>query len=128
MKTMPKAIAACVLIVFGTLASGSAMADRGHGRGHGFGGNVRFGISLGFPIYAPAYYPAPYYRYPAYAYPAPAYAYPAPGYYSPPARQSCARSSKAADARAGKPAWRAAGAESRYILKQFVTTSAPRTC
>jgi hypothetical protein len=81
MKTLPKAIAAIVLIVFGTLASGAAMAQhRGHG--HFGGGNVRFGISLGFPIFAPAYYPAPYYAYP-YAYPA--YAYRAPVYVYPPA-------------------------------------------
>jgi hypothetical protein len=88
MKSLPKAIGIIVLVLFGTLASGTAMAQhRGHGHGHGHGGNVRFGISLGFPIFAPAYYPAPYYRYPAYAYPAPAYAYPAAvaGYSSSPA-------------------------------------------
>jgi hypothetical protein len=89
MKTLPKVLATVVLVVFGTLASGTAMADRyghGHGRGHGFGGNVRFGISLGFPIFAPAYYPSRYYAYPAYSYPAPAYAYPRAviGYSSPP--------------------------------------------
>ena len=90
MKTLPKAIATVVLIAFGTLASGAAMAQhRGHGHGHG--GNVRFGISLGFPLFAPAYYPAPYYAYPyaypAYGYPAPAYAYPpaVTGYSSAPA-------------------------------------------
>lgn len=83
MKTLPKAIAACVLILFGTLASSSAMADR-FGHGHRHGGNVRFGISLGFPIYAPGYYPVPYYAYPAYVYPAPVYAYPGTGFYSPP--------------------------------------------
>ena len=70
MKTLPKSIGTLVLVLFATLASGSAMAQH-HGRGHGHGGNVRFGISLGFPIYAPGYYPAPYY-----AYPAPVYAYP----------------------------------------------------
>ena len=107
MNTLPKAIAIFVLVLFGTLASGSAMAQhRGHGygngyghgngngngyghgygHGYGYGGNVRFGISLGLPIYAPGYYPAPYYAYPAYAYPAPAYTYPAAvmGSYSPP--------------------------------------------
>jgi len=70
MKTLPKSIGTLVLVLFATLASGSAMAQH-HGRGHGHGGNVRFGISLGFPIYPPGYYPAPYY-----AYPAPVYAYP----------------------------------------------------
>lgn len=83
MKTLPKVIGAFVLIIFGTLASGSAMAQHrghgygyGHGHGHGYGGNVRFGISLGIPIYGPGFYPAPYYAYPAYAYPAPVYGYP----------------------------------------------------
>ncbi len=84
MKTLPKAIGAFALIMFGTLASGSAMAQHhGHGYGHGYGhgGNVRFGISLGFPFYAPGYYPWPYY-----AYPAPVYGYPpvAMGPSSPP--------------------------------------------
>src|ERR1700694_4578054 len=86
MKTLPKAIATFVLILFGTLASGAAMAQH-----HGHGGNVRFGISLGFPIFGPGYYPGPYYgypyAYPAYGYPAPAYAYPPAvmGSYSSPA-------------------------------------------
>ena len=81
MKTSFKAIGTFVLILFGTLASGAAMAQHrghggGHGGGHGYGGHVRFGISLGFPIYAPGYFPAPYYPYPAYADPAPVYVYP----------------------------------------------------
>ena len=74
MKTLSKLAGTLVLVLFGALASGSAMAQHrgyGHGHGHGHGGNVRFGISLGFPIYVPGYYPAPYY-----AYPAPVYAYP----------------------------------------------------
>lgn len=89
MKTLPKAIGIFVLVLFGTLASGTAMAQH-----HGHGG-VRFGISLGFPfgfpIYGPGYYPAPYYAspyaYPAYGYPAPAYGYPPEvmGSYSAPA-------------------------------------------
>ena len=98
MKTLPKTIGTFVLVLFGTLASGSAMAQHrgyGHGyghsyghsygRGYGYGGNVGFGISLGFPIYAPGYYSAPYYGYP-YEYPAPVYAYPpaVAGYSSPP--------------------------------------------
>ncbi len=83
MKAWPKAIGILALVLFGTLAGGSAMAQhRGHGgygygvHGYGHGANVRFGISLGVPIYGLGYYPAPYYAYPAYAYPAPVYAYP----------------------------------------------------
>ena len=77
MKTLPKVLGTFVLVLFGTLASGSAMAQhRGHGDGHGYGGNVRFGISLGVPFYGLGYFSAPYYPYPAYAYPAPVYAYP----------------------------------------------------
>jgi hypothetical protein len=82
MKTLPKAIGAFVLVLFGTLASGAAMAQH-HGHGGGFGGNVRFGINLGFPFYGPGYYPGPYYGYPGYGYPA--YGYPAPAYGYPPA-------------------------------------------
>jgi len=91
MRTSIKAFGIFVLVLFGTLASGAAMAQRGghgyYGHGYGYGGGVRFGISLGFPIYGPGYYPAPYYAYPyaypAYTYPAPAYAYPAPAYAYP---------------------------------------------
>lgn len=80
MKTLPKVIGAFALVLFGTLASGSAMAQR---HGHGFGGgHVRFGVSLGFPVFGLGYYPGPYYGYP-YAYPA--YGYPAPAYAYPPA-------------------------------------------
>jgi hypothetical protein len=63
MKTLHKAIGTFVLVLFGTLVGGSAMAQHG-GHGYGYG----FGISLGFPLYVPGYYP-PYYPYPAYAYP-----------------------------------------------------------
>jgi len=81
---LPKAIAASVLLLFGALASGSAMAQH-----HGHGGNVRFGLSIGVPLYGPGYYPAPYYpapyyTYPAYAYPMPAYGYPPAAVSSPP--------------------------------------------
>jgi hypothetical protein len=81
MKTLPKAIGIFVLVLFGALASGTAMAQH---HGHGFGGgHVRFGVSLGFPLFGPGYYPG-YYGYP-YAYPAyPAYGYPAPAYAYPP--------------------------------------------
>jgi hypothetical protein len=72
MKTLPKVAAVSALILIGVLASGAAMADRGHGQR----GGVRFGISVGVPIFGPRFYPAPYYGYPAYVYPAPVYAYP----------------------------------------------------
>jgi len=79
MKTLPKIIWMLVLVVFGVLASNSAMAQhRGHGfaRGHGYGGHARIGISLGIPVFAASYYYAPYYAYPAYSYRAPVYVYP----------------------------------------------------
>jgi hypothetical protein len=79
MKTLPRAIGTLVLILFGTLVNGSAMAEyHGHayGHGHNHGPIVRFGFSYGFPIYVPRYFPAPFYTYPAYAVPAPVYAYP----------------------------------------------------
>ncbi len=81
MNTLAKTIGTSALVLFGVLASGSAMAQyhgHGYGRGygHGYGGNVRFGISIGVPLYGLGYYPAPYYAYPAYPYPAPVYAYP----------------------------------------------------
>ena len=85
MKTMLKVVGTSVLVLFGILASSSAMAEHyghGWGHGHGDGGHVRFGISLGLPLFLPGYYPAPHYAYPAYAYPA--YAYPAPVYAYPP--------------------------------------------
>jgi hypothetical protein len=84
MKMSPKTIAVSVLVLFGGLASGSAMAQH-----YGHGGNVRFGLSIGVPLYGPGYYPAPYYpapyyTYPAYAYPMPAYGYPPAAVSSPP--------------------------------------------
>jgi hypothetical protein len=76
-KTLHKTIGISVLVLFGALASGSAMAQHyGHGYGHGYGGGVRFGIAFGLPLYALGYYP------PVYGYPYPAYAY--PGYAYPP--------------------------------------------
>ena len=89
MNTLLKTMGISVLVLFGALASGSAMADRdghdGRGYGHGYarghdrdgdhGGHVRFGVSLGFPFYGPGYY-SPFYGNPFYAYPYPAYAYP----------------------------------------------------
>jgi hypothetical protein len=87
MKTLSKAIGISVLVLFGTLASGSAMAQH-HGGGHGFGGgHVRFGVSVGVPIFGFGYWPYygyPY-AYPAYGYPAPAYGYPVAGAYAAPA-------------------------------------------
>lgn len=80
MKTLPRAIGTLVLLLFGTLLNGSAIADyrgRDHGHRHSHGPTVRFGFSYGFPVYAPRYFPAPFYTYPAYAVPAPVvYAYP----------------------------------------------------
>ncbi len=82
MKALPTALSTFLLVLFGALASGSAMAQHhGHGGGHwGHGGGVGLGFSFGVPLYGPAYYP--YAPYPAYAYPAPApaYGYPAPAY------------------------------------------------
>ena len=99
MKTLLKGIGVFTLVVFGTLASGSAMAQHrshgfsgghfsgGHfGGGHFGGSHVRFGVSFGFPLFAPAYYP--YYAYPypyAYPYGYSTYVYPAPAYAYPPA-------------------------------------------
>jgi hypothetical protein len=84
MKRYLKAVPVFLLLVFGAMASGPAMAQRyGHGYGYGHGGGVRFGISLGLPLFGLGYYPGPYSSYPAYAYPAPAYAYPGPAYAYP---------------------------------------------
>jgi hypothetical protein len=58
MKTLLKTTGISVLVLFGALASTSAMADRD--------GHVRFGVTLGVPLYAPYYG----YAYPAYPYPA----------------------------------------------------------
>lgn len=74
---------ACVLIMLGFVASGSALAGP---RGHG--GHVRFGVFVGAPIgwgygfYGPSYYYNPYYNpyYSPYSYYPPAVAVP----YSPP--------------------------------------------
>lgn len=80
MKTLPRTIETLVLLLFGTLVNGSAIADyRGgnHGHRHSHGQTVRFGFTYGFPVYAPRYFPAPFYTYPAYTVPAPVvYAYP----------------------------------------------------
>ena len=76
MKTLHKTIGISVPVLFGALASGSAMAQHyGHGYGHGYGGGVRFGVTLGVPLYGPGYY-WPYYGYPYPPYVDPAYAYP----------------------------------------------------
>ncbi len=66
MKTLHKTMGISMLVLFGALASGAAMADHD--------GHVRFGVSIGVPLYGPGYY-APYYGYP-YAYGYPGYAYP----------------------------------------------------
>lgn len=82
MKRYSKAVPVFLLLVFGAMASGPAMAQR-YGHGYGHGGNVRFGITLGLPLFGLGYYPGPYSSYPAYAYPAPAYVYPGPAYAYP---------------------------------------------
>lgn len=71
MKALPNAILTFVLVLFGALASGSAMAQH-----HGHGGGVRFGFYFGgASFYGPGYCPyAPYYPYCPYG--APAYGYP----------------------------------------------------
>jgi hypothetical protein len=72
MKTLAKTMGTLVLVLFGMLASGAAMAQH-----HG---GARFGFYFGVPIYAPGYYP-PYYP-PYYA--SPYYYPPAPVVYSSP--------------------------------------------
>jgi len=95
MKPYLKLVPVLLLLVFGAVVSGSAMARGGHGgghgggghvggyshgggygRGYGYGGRVGLGIALGVPLYGLGYYSNPYYSYPDYAYPDPAYAYP----------------------------------------------------
>jgi len=79
MKTLPRAIGTLVLILFGIMVNGPAMAEyrgQGYGHGHHHGPTVRFGFSYGVPVYAPRYFRAPFYSYPAYAVAAPVYVYP----------------------------------------------------
>jgi hypothetical protein len=85
MKSYLRLVPLLLVLVFGAVASSSAMAQRGghgggygHGGGHGYGwGGLGLGIALG-SLYGLGYYSNPYYPAPAYAYPAPAYTYPAP--------------------------------------------------
>jgi hypothetical protein len=74
MKRYSKVAAVLILLVAGTAASESAMAQHG---------GVRFGVNIGIPLFGPGYYPPYAYPAPAYAYPAPAYVYPAPAYSYP---------------------------------------------
>lgn len=94
MKTSSKAMAALILILYGTLGNELALAQHhghkyghkyGYTHGHNHGPIVRFGFSYGFPIYTPRYVPTPLYTYPGYAFPAPVYVYPPAviGYSSP---------------------------------------------
>lgn len=87
MKRYAKVLAMLIVLMFGAVASESAMAQHrhggyghgggyGHSRGYGHGGGVGFGIALGIPLFGLGYYSNPYYSYPAYAYPGPDYAYP----------------------------------------------------
>ena len=52
MKTLPNEMAAFVLILFGSLTSGSAMAQHyGHGGWHyGYGGRVHYGFNFVVPF------------------------------------------------------------------------------
>lgn len=86
MKRRLKLVPVFLLLVFGAVASPSAMAQRhghssgyGHSYGYGWGGGPRFGVSIGFPLFWPGYYPGYY----PYAYPGPAYAYPGPAVVPP---------------------------------------------
>ena len=84
MKTYRKLVSVLLLLVFGVVASGSAMAQRsGRSGGYSHGGGVGLGIALGATLLGLAYYSRPAYSYPAYAYPGPAYAYPGPDYTYP---------------------------------------------
>ena len=93
MNRYSKVVLVWLLLVFGAMASGSAMAQRGghggfghgdrYGHGYGHGGRVGLGIALGAALLGLAYYADRSYSYPAYAYPGPAYAYPAPAYAYP---------------------------------------------
>lgn len=91
MNRYSKVVPVLLLLVFGVVASGSAMAQRsgrgggnshggGYSHGYGHGGGVGLGIALGATLLGLAYYSRPAYSYPAYTYPGPAYAYPAPAY------------------------------------------------
>ena len=94
MKRSWKLVPVLLLLVFGAVASSSAMAQRGgrdggygHGggysHGNGHGGGVGLGLALGAALVGLAYYSRPAYSYPAYSYPGPAYAYPGPAYTYP---------------------------------------------
>jgi hypothetical protein len=84
MKLHLKLVPVFLLLVFGALASGSALAQRG-GHGYGWGGGPHWGISIGVPLFWPGYYGG-YYPYP-YAYPgavaAPPVGYVEQGYVQP---------------------------------------------
>ena len=88
MKRSWKLVPVVLVLVFGAVASSSAMAQRGgrgggysHGSGHG--GGVGLGLALGAALVGLAYYSRPAYSYPAYSYPGPAYAYPGHAYTYP---------------------------------------------
>ena len=94
MNRYSKVVSVLLLLVFGVVASGSAMAQRsgrgggnshggGYSHGYGHGGGVGLGIALGATLLGLAYYSRPAYSYPAYTYPGPAYAYPGPAYAYP---------------------------------------------
>jgi hypothetical protein len=64
MRTWTNAAGTLILVFFGMLASGAAMAQHHHG--------ARFGVYFGVPAYYPPYYPSIYSPY-----------YPSPYYYPP---------------------------------------------
>ncbi|MBS4099312.1 MAG: hypothetical protein KGZ83_21075 [Sulfuricella sp.] len=73
------------LVIFGLVANGPLMADRGgHGGvGVGLAIGLGLGLGLGYPgygadYYSPRYYPDPYYSPPSYYYSPPAVTYYAP--------------------------------------------------
>ena len=97
MKSYLKLIPVLLLLLFGAVVNGPAMARGGHGGGghasgghsggysHGGGGygrdygGVGLGIALAAPLYGLGYYSNPYYSYPSpYTYPNPAYGYQGP--------------------------------------------------
>ena len=72
---MKKVALALVMILAGSIASGSVLARGGHGGGHGgghfggFGAGLGLGLFVGAPLLWGGYYGSPYYYPPSYYYP-----------------------------------------------------------